>query len=170
MDDLDALRVRLDAMIDHHRQARVPQPERLADLRSQRDAARAAMLEAAPWTDCVTAVPTTDAETGELVGMLGFPDLDGKDLWGARLAFDVLDAAGDRERLWEALDIYFAALHHHPEHLMIVFASALRTIGEHVMPTLLESLERDGRYDHRVNLADAARNAWSTRLGSVLGD
>lgn len=151
-------------------QSRDEQPVKLAAARAAAEDARTRTLNEEPWGEAWSAIPTTDLN-GELNGMMALPSIDGKELWGARCAFDFLDANGDRERIEEVLNRYFTALDANVEHLFFVFSSALCTIAEHVMPMLLENLEEYASdYVSRYLLADAARNAWATRLHNNLAD
>lgn len=149
--------------------ARDTQPDRLAATRVMAAQARTETLAAEPWADMWSAHPMTDMD-GELTGMMALPNIDGKELWGARVAFDFLDATGDENRVKDCLDRYFTATEGNVEHLFFIFSSALCTIAEHVMPALLENLEKQASdYDSRVLFADAARNAWATRLNDPRG-
>ncbi|GAB3228218.1 hypothetical protein [Mycolicibacterium hippocampi] len=137
--------------------------------REDADTAREEALVAEPWADCWKALPMTDADTGELTGMMAIPTIDGKELWGARAAFDFLDAGDDREAVEEVLSRYFSALDGNIEHLFFVFSAALCTIAEHVMPPMLDKLEQEASdYRSRILLADAAANAWRTRASDDL--
>lgn len=145
------------------------QPEFLAMAREDAETAREEALAAEPWADCWKAIPMTDAGTGEMTGMMALPTIEGKELWGARAAFDFLDAGEDREKIEEVLSRYFSALDGNTEHLFFIFSAALCTIAEHVVPAMLDKLEHDASdYRSRVLLADAAANAWRTRAGDGL--
>ncbi|WP_418602463.1 hypothetical protein [Mycolicibacterium sp. SCSIO 43805] len=146
------------------------QPEFLEMAREEAEQARQEALKAEPWADCWNAIPTTDAETGEMIGMMSLPTIDGKELWGTRLAFDILDAGDDRSQIEEVLGRYFSALSGNTEHLFFVFSAALCTIAEHVVPAMLDKLEREASdYRSRILLADAAANAWRTRANDLRG-
>ena len=146
------------------------QPEFLEMAREDAVQARQEALNAEPWADCWTAIPMTDADSGELTGMMSLPTIDGKELWGTRLAFDILDAGEDREQVEEVLSRYFTALDGNTEHLFFIFSAALCTIAEHVVPTMLDKLEREASdYRSRILLAEAAANAWRTRATALRG-
>lgn len=156
----DILRRRIEELD----RARGHQPELLAMARADIDTAREAALTDEPWADCWKAVPMTDAETGEMTGMMSIPTIDGKELWGARAAFDFLDAGTDRDRIEDTLSRYFSALDGNIEHLFFVFSAALCTVAEHVVPAMLHKLENQASdWTSRVMLAEAAANAWRTR-------
>ncbi|CQD11925.1 hypothetical protein BN1232_02249 [Mycobacterium lentiflavum] len=146
--------------------AKASQPERLAKARADADGARSKCLADEPWSESWSAIPTTDFN-GQLTGMMALPSIDGKELWGTRAAFDFLDAGADPDRIDEVLNRYFTALDGQTEHLFFVFSAALTTIAQYVVPMMLDDLEQHGsNYDARVLLADAARNAWATRLNA----
>lgn len=166
---LDAATEILRRRIEQIDRDRGHQPEFLAMAREDAEAAREEALAAEPWADCWTALPMTDADTGELTGMMALPSVNGKELWGARAAFDFLDAGEDREAIEKVLSRYFSALDGNTEHLFFVFSAALCTIAEHVVPAMLDKLENEASdYRSRVLLADAAANAWRTRAGDDL--
>lgn len=175
-DEFNAVVAEASASLDRTRaliaaidQARDSQPERLSAARLLAAHAREETLADEPWSEMWTAHPMTDM-AGELTGMMALPNIDGKELWGTRVAFDFLDAAGDQELVEATLDRYFSALDGNIEHLFFIFSSALCTIAEHVMPAILDKLEHQASdYDSRVLFADAARNAWATRLNDPRG-
>lgn len=173
LDDLDLLTASateiLRRRIEQIDRDRGHQPEFLAMARENAEAARQEALADEPWADCWAALPMTDADTGEMTGMMALPSINGKELWGARAAFDFLDAGEDREAIEEVLSRYFSALDGNIEHLFFVFSAALCTIAEHVVPAMLEKLENEASdYTSRVLLADAAANAWRTRAADGL--
>ncbi|CDM76129.1 hypothetical protein [Mycobacterium marinum] len=147
--------------------ARATQPRRLAEARAKAAVECAATLEEEPWTDAWAACPVTDLD-GSLSGMMALPSIDGKELWGCRLAYDILDAGTDRARVEHVLDRYFSALDGKIEHLFLVFSAALCTIAENVVPEMLRVIEdHASRYDMRVTLAEAAANAWRVRIDAA---
>ncbi|MGV0906258.1 hypothetical protein [Mycobacterium novum] len=99
------------------------QSRRLTEVRARVGAEKRKALAAEPWSGMVTVVPTVGTG-GELTGMLSMLVADGKELFGGRLAYDLLGCCD----------------------------------GE-------DSLERHGGdYESRLRLADAALNAWATRM------
>ena len=46
--------------------------------------------------------------------MTSLPSVDGKEMWGTRLAFDLADAAGDPDLVDAVMQRYFTALHGNP--------------------------------------------------------
>lgn len=154
----EALRARLDDM----ERARTTQPERLAMARAQAEDERIKSLAAEPWSDFVTGIPTVDFS-----GMLALPTIDAKEVFGTRLAFDLLGCCADEDQVAETLREYFK-MTGDPGHMFLVCAAALETIADHVMPALLDTLEHQtGDYDARVRLADAARKAWTARVADL---
>lgn len=151
-------------MLARIEESREEQPTKLAAVRAETDNARSDALAAEPWAECWSALPLHDPATGEMTGLMALPSIDGKELWGARAAFDFLDAGADSERIDECMNRYFTALEGNTEHLFLVFAAALTTISEHVVPMMLDNLESHASdYVSRVLLAEGARNAWKTR-------
>ena len=159
-DRADAARQALAAI----EEAKRTQPERLAQMRGRADDERIKALVAEPWVDCLITVPTVDIASGECNGMMSIPSIDGKELFGTRLAFDLLGCCGGEEQVAAKLSDFYLMLSK-PEDMFLVCAAALKVIANDVMPTLLDRYEAaSGDYDTRVLLADAARNAWSVRL------
>jgi hypothetical protein len=98
------------------------------------------------------------------------PTIDGKELFGTRLAFDLLSCCVDEEQVAQTLRDYLKMIRD-PGHMFLVCAAALDTIANHVMPALLDTLEHQASdYEARVRLADAARNAWAARVGDLAAD
>ncbi|WP_338855438.1 hypothetical protein WDY80_14730 [Gordonia hongkongensis] len=151
------------ADLERHRDE---QPDKLADMRAQADTERDWARINEPWSATLGAIPSyrTDGETAELHGVLSMPSIAAKEIWACRLAFDV--ASSDRP----ANDIvmeYFTDIRD-TDHLMLVFAAAIDTLADHVIKPMLQVVEeRGGDYEMRTRLADAARNAWATRIGTV---
>jgi hypothetical protein len=155
--DLNALRRHIDEM----ETAKTAQPQEIADALVRRDQLRDDSLVAEPWVQLLRAVPTVD-EHGDLTGMMGFPSIDAKELWGCRLAFDLAASDGDPV---DVLSDYYTRLHGNIDHLFLVQSAALATLIEGLVRPLLDELERCGsNYVARTNVAKAAENAWSVRL------
>ncbi|MCU1697352.1 MAG: hypothetical protein JWR34_3415 [Mycobacterium sp.] len=148
-------------------QAKHSQPARLAEARAKANAERENALAAEPWADMITGIPTIDPESGELTGIWGMPNIDGKEVFGTRLAFDLLGCCADEDQVAETLRECFK-MTGDPGHAFLVCAAALETIANHVMPALLDTYEdKSGDYETRVRLADAARNAWAARVADL---
>jgi|GEM_PF-5886415 len=137
-------------------------PARLHNMQAEARQARVDTLEAEPWSSLLTAAPTFSRD-GDLHGMLAFPTITAKEMFGTRLAFDVSTCA-DEEDVNDVLQGYLDAVGD-PDHMMLVATAALSTMALHILPILLEIAEQKAsNYTVRVNLADAARNAWSKRI------
>jgi hypothetical protein len=161
----EAVQARL-AELEH---SRASQPERLAEARARAEDERIKALAAEPWSDVVTGLPSVNRD-GDLIGMLPMPTMVGKEVFGTRLAFDLLAHCDNGERVSEIMNDTFAMIRE-PGHMFLVCAAALVTIANHVVPTLLDTLEHQaGDYDARVRLADAARNAWAGRVANIEED
>lgn len=146
--------------------AKQTQPERLAEARAAATDERTRAQAAEPWSATLTSVPAVTGD-GDLSGMLSMPTIEGKEVFGTRLAFDLLGCCGDEDEVEEKLN-EFCGLVGEPDHMVAVCAAALATIAEHVVPVLLDTLERSASdYDSRVRLAEAARNAWAVRVGTL---
>lgn len=153
-------------VLDRLEKARDEQPSRLTEAREQAERARVAAIAAEPWSAVMTGLPTYSAD-GELAGMLPMPTIESKELFGTRLAFDLLGCCANEAQVEETLNEYFSMVKE-PDHLFLVAFAALDTIANHVMPALLDTLELQASdYDSRVRLADAARNAWAARANDL---
>lgn len=162
-DVVHATVTQLRQYIDEIEADRQSQPKRLSDMIEAARTARKETLEAEPWDTVLDAVPTVTRD-GELSGILAIPHLVGKSMFGTRMAFDIASAAGNEAAVMEVLNEYFGIVRD-PDNLMLVATDALKTFALHVLPTLLGiAEERAGNWNVRVNLADAARNAWAKRI------
>lgn len=115
------------------------QPERLAEARDRADDERIKALTQEPWADVVIGIPSVD-----LRGVLVLPTIAGKELFGARLAFDLLGGCADEEQVTEKLTEYYEMIGE-PAHMFLVCAAALDTIANHVVPVLLDGLHPHDR-------------------------
>lgn len=143
------------------------QPERLAKARAEADEARGWALIEEPWETLVMAPPAVN-EHGQRTGnAIALPSITAKELMGARLAFDMLDA-GDTDQLDDVKTRYFAELGGDTGVLFLVCMAALDTIASIVVPQLLNDLEHHGsNYDARVMLAEARTKAWADRVHEI---
>jgi hypothetical protein len=140
------------------------QPQRLVEMRAQAEDERIKALMDEPWADFVTGIPTVTGDGERTSDAVAMPTIVGKELFGTRLAFDLLAHCGDEERVAEILRTYYK-MTGGPRHMFLVCAAALDTIAIHVIPALLDTLEHQASdYDARVRLAEAARNAWAARV------
>jgi hypothetical protein len=141
--------------------AQATQPQRPAEASARANAAREECLASESWDDAWTVVPTTDLDGG-INGVLCMPSIDAKEIWGTRLAFDLLRSAGRDDQADETLNDYFVMVGE-PGHMFLVCAAALKVIAKFVVPEMLDEIEqRGGNWDDRVLLAEAAENAWRT--------
>lgn len=149
----------------HIAKTRGEQPARLAEMRGQAEQERDRARVEEPWLDHVGAIPsyTTNDGTLELAGMMALPTIAAKDVWGARLAFDV--ASSERPANDVVMD-YFGDIRD-SDHLMMVFASAIDTLADVIKPMLDVIEQKASDYEMRVRLVDAARNAWVTRISEI---
>jgi hypothetical protein len=85
------------------------QPVRLAQARARADDERIKALAAEPWADVVTGLPTVSRD-GDLTGMLPMPTMVGKEVFGTRLAFDLLAHCDNEERVSEIMNDAFAMI------------------------------------------------------------
>lgn len=147
-------------------EAQREQPAKLADMRRRAAIESDRCRVEEPWLDHVSAIPSymTDGEVTELHGMLAMPSIAAKEIWGCRLAFDVVST--DRPAN-DVIADYFNDIRD-PEHLMLVFAAAIDTLADHIIKPMIETVETHaGDYEQRVRLADAARNAWAARITEI---
>ncbi|MDO0977179.1 hypothetical protein [Mycolicibacterium frederiksbergense] len=178
-DDLDAISAystetlrlarEVIAGIEH---AREEQPARLAAARSAADEARGWSLIEEPWHTLITALPTYSSG-GERTGdSLSLPSITAKELFGARLAFDMLDAGLDDEddpdRVDNVKTRYFTELQGDTGLLFLVTMAALDTIATLIVPQMVDELEtRASNYDIRVMLAEARTKSWNGRVSEI---
>lgn len=167
-DDLDALETRASAALQHARdllanieQTRNSQPERLANARAEAEQARDWAGIEEPWRQQVTTIESIDGSAS-----LTLPNMVGKEVYGARLAFDILDCGDDADRQNDVMARYFGMVNGDTGLAMLLMWSALTTIATAVVPMMLEEIEQQAsNYDARVLLAEARTNAWSARVG-----
>ncbi|MBN7451025.1 hypothetical protein [Mycobacteroides abscessus] len=146
------------------RSDREDQSRRLSEALEQAARAKAQALEDQPWSTLCDVYATMEGEGG--VASVAKPE--GTELMGRRLAFELLsycDSPLDAKRVFEDHIARLGA----PAHILSVLAAALTVMSMQIVPEMVDQLERLGDFDTRVNLADAARIAWSLRLegGSV---
>ena len=158
------------AMLAAIEKARDEQPQRLAAARTAADEARGWSLIEEPWHTLITALPTYSADGRRTGGALSLPSITAKELFGARLAFDMLDAGDDPDRLDAVKNRYFGELQGDTGLLFLVCMAALDTVASLIVPQLLEELETDAsNYDVRVMLAEARAKAWRGRVSDLTG-
>jgi hypothetical protein len=105
---------------------------------------RKGALAAEPWHELWTALPGYSSD-GELTGMLAVPSIEGKQLFGTRLAFDLLGCCDDEDQVAATLDDYFSMVKE-PDHLFLIAFAALDVIANHVVPQMLDRRRATGTY------------------------
>lgn len=145
--------------------ARDEQPAKLAVARTEAEKARDWAQIEEPWADQITSLLP---DSGDPARALTLPNMTAKEVAGARLAFDLLDAGEDGDRENEILSQVFSMVDGDTGQAMLIMSAALTTITGIVVPQLLDALEHDASdYTTRVKLAEACANAWNERI-SVL--
>ena len=164
---VDRMRAQLDAI----KKAREEQPAKLAAARAAADEARGWSLIEEPWHTLVSALPTYNAEGERTGGALTLPSITAKELFGARMAFDMLDAGldtEDDERIEEVKARYFSQLNGDTGLLFLVCMAALDTIATLIVPQMVDELETHAsNYDVRVMLAEARTKSWNGRVSEI---
>ncbi|WP_261877024.1 hypothetical protein [Mycobacterium marinum] len=147
-------------------QAREDQPERMAKARSDADEARGWALIEDPFENHVATIPTIDGSAA-----LALPNITAKELWGARLAFDLLDAGEDFDQIDTVMSRLFTTVNGDTGVAFLIASAALSTIAGVVVPQLLEEIEHSGsNFDERVKLAEARAKAWHGRVAALRDD
>lgn len=151
--------------------AKQDQPAKLAAARAAADEARGWSLIEEPWHSLISALPTYNA-AGERTGdALTLPSITAKELFGARMAFDMLDAGldtEDDERIEEVKTRYFSQLNGDTGLLFLVCMAALDTIAMLIVPQMVDELETHAsNYDVRVMLAEARTKSWNGRVSKI---
>ncbi|MCV7428059.1 hypothetical protein [Mycobacterium montefiorense] len=155
----DILRRRVDEI----QQARDEQPERLAEARSRADEARGWALIEEPFEGQIQTMSSTDG-----AATLALPNITARELWGARLAFDLLDCGDDFDQIDAVISRLFSAASGDTGITMVVMAAALSTIASLVVPQLLDEIEHSAsNYDERVRLSEARAKAWNGRVSEI---
>ena len=177
--DLDALAAESDSMLEQARallaqieKARKEQPELLAKARAEADEARGWSLIEEPWESLIVALPAYNSEGQRTGNALTLPSITAKELFGARLAFDMLDAGlqddDDPEVIENVKTRYFNQLNGDTGLLFLVCMAALDTIATLVVPQMVEDLEQHAsNFDVRVMLAEARTKSWNGRVSEI---
>jgi|GEM_PF-6206072 len=149
------------------KQARDTQPERLARARAAAETARDWAMIEEPWHPNVTAVRAHADDGQPTATTLSVPNIIAKELFGARLAFDILDAGDDPDAVDAVKTRYFTMVGGDPALAFLLSAAALDTIASLIVPQMLDDIERQGsNYDTRVLLAEARTKAWADRVAN----
>lgn len=137
--------------------ARRTQPERLATARAVADEARGWSLIEEPFE--VTTVTSVDSTAS-----LALPSVTARELWGARLCFDLLDCGDDSEQINEVLARLFTTTGGDTGVTMLIMSVALSAAAALVEQLLNEIEQHGGDWDARVRLAQARNKAWRDRI------
>jgi hypothetical protein len=149
--------------LTHLERARDEQPERLAKARSDAEEARGWALLEEPLDGQVNSINSVDGTAS-----LSLPNITARELWGARLAFDLLDCGDDFDEIDAVIGRLFTAAGGDPGVMMVVMSAALSTIASLVVPQLLNEIEHGGsNFDERVRLAEARAKAWNGRVAEL---
>lgn len=146
-------------------QARDTQPERLAQARANAETARDWACIEEPWQENVTALRAYTADGTPTATSIALPNIIAKELYRARLAFDMLDAGDDDDQRDEIRARYFMMVDGDSGLAFLLFAAALDIIAGHVVPQMLDNLEQTASdYDTRALLAEARVKTWRDRV------
>lgn len=139
------------------------QPARLVEARARADEARGWSLIEEPFDDQVTSIPADDG-----TATLALPNITAKELWGARLCFDLLDCGDDYDQLDTVMSRMFTTARGDTGLAFLIASSALKTVAALVVPQLLDEIEREAsNYEERVRLAEARAKAWDGRVSEI---
>ncbi|MGC2380728.1 MAG: hypothetical protein WA622_27005 [Mycobacterium sp.] len=154
--------------VEDLKRAREEQPTLLAEARLEADEARGWSLIEEPWETHIVALPAYNS-SGERTGdSLTLPNITAKEMYGARLAFDMLDCGEDFDRIDEVQSRYFKMVNGDPGLMFLVAMSALSTLSGVVVPQILDQLETQASdYTTRVELARARTRAWNGRVDEI---
>jgi hypothetical protein len=142
-------------------EAKASQPERLVKARSE-EARGWALLE-----------ETLDGQVKSLTSVdgaasLALPNMHARELWGARLAFDLLDCGDDFDEIDAVIGRLFTAAGGDPGVTMVIMSAALSTTAALIVPQLLDEIEHRGsNWDERVRLCEARAKAWNGRVSEL---
>lgn len=143
--------------------ARDEQPERLAAARSDAEVARGWALIEEPFDSQVKTITSTDGSA-----TLSLPNIAAKELWGARLCFDILDCGDEFDQIDAVIARLFSTAGGDTGITMTIMASALSTIAGLVVPQLLQEIEHSGsNWGERVRLCEARAKAWNGRVSEI---
>ncbi len=157
----DILRRRIEGI----ERGRDEQPARLAKARAEAEEARGWSLIEEPFESQVTSIKSVDGTAS-----LSLPNITARELWGARLCFDLLDCGDDYEQIDEVIGRLFTTVGGDTGIAMVVMSAALSTIASLVVPQLLEEIaQHASNWDERVRLCEARAKAWSGRAENLHG-
>ncbi|MCX2934042.1 hypothetical protein ORI20_27620 [Mycobacterium sp. CVI_P3] len=152
--------------------SREDQPAKLEKARAEADEAREQSLLIEPWTEELSTLRCYRGDGQPTGTVMHLPNLIAKEMFGARMAFDMLDCSDDStgERIEEVRNRYFALLGGDTGNLFLVAFAALDTIATIVVPQLLDAIEQQAsNWDTRVMLAEARAKSWRGRIAEHRG-
>jgi hypothetical protein len=151
--------------IDELEQTKATQPERLAQARADAEEARGWALIEEPLDGQVKSIASIGGTAS-----LSLPNITARELWGARLCFDLLDCGDDFDQIDAVVSRLFSTAKGDTGIAMVIMSAALSTIASLVVPQLLDEIEHSGsNYDERVRLAEARAKAWNGRVVELRG-
>jgi hypothetical protein len=151
--------------VDEIEAAENAQPERLAKARSDAEVARGWALLEEPLDGQITSIASTDG-----TALLSLPNITARELWGARLAFDLLDCGDSFDQIDAVVGRLFSSANGDTGITMTIMSAALSTIAALVVPQLFDTIEQSGSdYDERARLCEARARAWHGRVIELRG-
>jgi hypothetical protein len=157
----DRVREQIAAM----EEVKATQPERLAKARSDAEEARGWALLEEPLAGQITSIASVDGSAA-----LPLPNITARELWGARLAFDLLDCGEDYDQIDAVIGRLFTAANGDTGIALVIMSAALSTTAALIVPQLLDEIEHSGsNFDERVRLAEARAKAWNGRVSVISG-
>jgi hypothetical protein len=155
-----ALAEQIRARIKEIETARGTQSERLVTARAEAEEARGWSLIEEPFEDQITSVTSVDGTAS-----LALSSVTARELWGARLCFDLLDCGDDYDQIDEVIGRLFSTTGGDTGVTMVIMSAALSTVAAVVVPQLLDEIEQSGaNWDERVRLCAARAKAWRDRI------
>lgn len=165
LDEISSVADQARELLNHMRKSRDEQPSKLAAARAAADEARGWSLIEEPFDSRVTTVESVNGTAS-----LSLPSITARELWGARLCFDLLDCGDDYDQIDEVISRLFSTVGGDPGVAMVIMSAALSTIAGLVVPQLLEEIEHSGsNWDERVRLCEARAKAWNGRAEHLNG-
>lgn len=163
LEDTESAVTQARALIAHIEKSRDEQPARLAKARADAEEARGWALIEEPFAGQVTSIASVDG-----TATLTLPNMEAKELWGARLCFDLLDCGDDYDQIDTVMSRLFSTVNGDTGVAFLITSAALSTIAGLVVPELLHEIEHTGsNYDERVRLAEARAKTWHGRVSEI---
>lgn len=143
--------------------ARDEQPALLEKARSDAEEVRGWALIEEPLEGQIKSLASTDGTAS-----VSLPNITARELWGARLCFDLLDCGDDFDQIDAVIGRLFSAAGGDTGVAMVVMSAALSTVASLVVPQMVDELERyASNYDVRVMLAEARVKSWRGRVEDI---